>query len=234
MEDEFLIKFLRVRKFDVQRTLKTIIKYYAVKKQYSKLYTDFLPSEKKATLEMNMIYILPKKPSFGPTIYWARLNQFDSSKSTIDDVAAFALISGEIDSQLEPAQIHGAHIIFDFKDCTVQQLYHLSSVRFVKMYSRYLQECWPCSVKGFHAINEPSSVHFLCLIMRTLLSKKLKKRFHIHGDDVKSLHQYINPEVLPAELGGTAKPINPSEYQAFILSQEAYIQKLNQYGFSDN
>ncbi|XP_035220022.1 clavesin-2-like isoform X2 [Stegodyphus dumicola] len=161
-------------------------------------------------------------------------SQFDSSKSTIDDIGAFALISGEIDLQLESAQIHGAHAIFDFKDCTFQQLYHLSSIRFVKRYSRYLQECWPCRVKGLHVINEPSSVHYLCFIMCTFLSKKMKQRFHIHGDDVKSLHRYINPEVLPEELGGTAEPINPSKYQAFILSQEAYIQKLNQYGFSDN
>ncbi|KFM64672.1 Alpha-tocopherol transfer protein-like protein, partial [Stegodyphus mimosarum] len=77
-------------------------------------------------------------------------------------------------------------------------------------------------------------MHHFCLFIATFLPKKLKQRVYIHGHDVKSLHRYIPSEVLPPELGGTAEPVNMHNYQSFILSQEAYIQKLNQYGFINN
>ncbi|XP_035205597.1 uncharacterized protein LOC118180640 [Stegodyphus dumicola] len=75
LEDDFLIKFLRVRKFNVQRALNTLIKYYATKKMYSKLYSDLLPSEMKTTLEKKALYVLPKKPTFGPSVYWGRFGK---------------------------------------------------------------------------------------------------------------------------------------------------------------
>ncbi|XP_035215785.1 clavesin-2-like isoform X2 [Stegodyphus dumicola] len=96
------------------------------------------------------------------------------------------------------------------------------------------QECWPCRLKGIYVINEPLYLHYVYRIMYPFFTKKLKQRCHIYGDNMKPLHKHIPRDMLPYELGGTAEPINVPEFQSFILGHEAYLQKINQYGFKDD
>ncbi|XP_035231943.1 alpha-tocopherol transfer protein-like [Stegodyphus dumicola] len=147
---------------------------------------------------------------------------------------ALTLIISEIDIRQESAQIYGAHAILDLKGCSLLQLGQLASIKRIKVFASYIQESWPGRIKGLHVINEPLCVHYLCHFLRSLLSEKLRERFHVYGDDIKSLQKYISPDVLPAELGGTAEPINDCEYKSYILNQEPYFEKLNQYGFRSN
>ncbi|XP_035215784.1 alpha-tocopherol transfer protein-like isoform X1 [Stegodyphus dumicola] len=153
---------------------------------------------------------------------------------TIDDIGAFSVVCSEIALKQESTQVSGAYIILDFKNCTLQHAYHMLSLRFVTKFVKYLQECWPCRLKGIYVINEPLYLHYVYRIMYPFFTKKLKQRCHIYGDNMKPLHKHIPRDMLPYELGGTAEPINVPEFQSFILGHEAYLQKINQYGFKDD
>ncbi|KFM58762.1 Alpha-tocopherol transfer protein-like protein, partial [Stegodyphus mimosarum] len=234
IEDAFLLRFLRVRKYDVQRTLKTLLKYYNFNKEYSKTYANFLPSELKPILDLNVLCVLPKKHPSGAIIFWNKCANLDLDVGKVDDFGALGILFGEIYLLQESVQVCGAHVIIDFKDCTFQQLYNILSITFLTRFFKYLQECWPYRLKGFHIINEPLYVHYIYRIIKVFLSKKLKERFVMHGTDMKSLYKYIPRDVLPPEFEGTDDPVNNEEFRNFILSYENYIQKLNQFGFKTN
>ncbi|KFM82388.1 Alpha-tocopherol transfer protein-like protein, partial [Stegodyphus mimosarum] len=53
MDDKFLLMFLRCKKHDVQRAFKALRSYYLFKEKYSRVYTDFLPSELKHVMAAN-------------------------------------------------------------------------------------------------------------------------------------------------------------------------------------
>ena len=63
------------------------------------------------------------------------------------------------------------------------------------------QDTFPARVKGLHLINQPWYVSMLLAIVRPFMKQKLRDRL-THGADLSSLHEYIDPEQLPAEFGG--------------------------------
>ncbi|KFM58763.1 Alpha-tocopherol transfer protein-like protein, partial [Stegodyphus mimosarum] len=131
MEDSFLLRFLRVRKFDVQRALTTMLKYYKFNKEYSRIYTNFLPSEMRRILDMNVLTVLPKRHPCGALISYIKCGNLNLTEGTMIDVVALGIIITEIYLLQETAQVCGVHLIIDFKDCTFQQVYHILSIKFL-------------------------------------------------------------------------------------------------------
>ncbi|XP_035221550.1 alpha-tocopherol transfer protein-like [Stegodyphus dumicola] len=128
----------------------------------------------------------------------------------------------------------GVYLVIDFKGCSFQQVLHILSIKFLTTLFRYLQECWPCRLKGLHIIYEPLAVHYAYRIIKFFLSKKMKERFFMHGSDMTSLHKHIPRDTLPQDCGGTGEHANEDEFRTLILNHQSYIQKLNQYGFKIN
>ncbi|GFQ85782.1 retinaldehyde-binding protein 1 [Trichonephila clavata] len=68
VEEEFLIRFLRGRKYDVNRAFNTLKNYYSLKSRYSGIITDFTPQDLKLVLEMDRVFISPKRARDGEGI----------------------------------------------------------------------------------------------------------------------------------------------------------------------
>lgn len=73
-EDEaFLLRFLRAKKFDVDKAFKMMQKYYWMKAHSPELFHVSPPSDLKAMLEMQIQCMLPQKDNHGRQVYVFRV-----------------------------------------------------------------------------------------------------------------------------------------------------------------
>lgn len=71
-----------------------------------------------------------------------------------------------------------------------------------------LQDGYPVRFKGVHVVHNTSLWDMLYSAARPLLGAKQRSRFHLHGNDLTSLHKFIPAEILPSEYGGTTGPFS--------------------------
>lgn len=76
MDDAFLLRFLRCKKFDAEVAFNNLRNYYTFKVRYSGLITDFKPSQIKHILDMNMLVPLPWRLQDGSGAGIVRLGEF--------------------------------------------------------------------------------------------------------------------------------------------------------------
>uniref|UniRef100_A0A1B0CK77 CRAL-TRIO domain-containing protein n=2 Tax=Lutzomyia longipalpis TaxID=7200 RepID=A0A1B0CK77_LUTLO len=70
---------------------------------------------------------------------------------------------------------------------------------------------------------------------KPFIQEKLGKRMHFHGNDMKSLHKFMDPDYLPANYGGNLPAINycGKDWFPCILDHIDHIEKWNSYGYAN-
>ncbi|GBP82176.1 Alpha-tocopherol transfer protein [Eumeta japonica] len=61
-------------------------------------------------------------------------------------------------------------------------------------------------IKGIHLINAPSFVDKVVFLFKTVLSRKLAERIHLHSS-YEDFHKHVSREVLPSDYGGEERPL---------------------------
>ncbi|KFM80787.1 Alpha-tocopherol transfer protein-like protein, partial [Stegodyphus mimosarum] len=231
MDDQFLLLFLRNKKHNVERAFKTLRNYYFFKKKYSRVFTDFLPSEHEKVISMNCYSPMPFTDSHGRTIVVCQPGRYKWEESSVDAFMAFAVDLGILLNKTEAFSICGAVLIFDLKDFSMETLLKFVSLKFLIFAFRCLQDCLPYSMKGIHVVNEPSFFQTCYGAIKLALPEKIRKRVFFHGSNLQGLHKYVTPEVLPEELGGNLGPVDNTEFLKFALNQESLFKDMIKCGF---
>ncbi|GFQ68762.1 alpha-tocopherol transfer protein-like protein [Trichonephila clavata] len=234
-DDEFLTRFLRVKKYDVKKAFTTLRNFYIFKARYSRLLTDFKPSEVLPILEMNNLFVMPYRHPSGATVCYMRPAYYDIDKVTIDEICATAFVALEYYIRYDACQVGGFIVIFDENKLSFRIMKHYADLRFLYRCVRFIQDCVPGRIQAIHFWNQPFYFGFILNIFKALVSDKISKRIHCHGANHKSLHQHVPADILPEELGGNLGPLAPlaNDFRNKIMSIEASIEKMNTYGFSE-
>lgn len=95
-----------------------------------------------------------------------------------------------------------------------------------------LQDGYPVRFKGIHVLNNTSLWGLLYNIARPLLKEKQKLRFHLHGNDLASLHKYIPREILPKQYGGLTGDFSPQWIVEQLFSNHQKILENSYYGYA--
>lgn len=99
----------------------------------------------------------------------------------------------------------GEHYILDYGDARLGHIIKTDPLRLAKAY-RIVRKAYSDRIKGLHFVNLPMFATTLLTIANSILSDKLKGRVHVH-QSMESLHELINPKILPVEYGGKEKSI---------------------------
>lgn len=59
LEDAFLLRFLRARKFDYDRALQLLVNYHCCRRSWPEVFTNLRPSAIKPVLESGFVTVLP-------------------------------------------------------------------------------------------------------------------------------------------------------------------------------
>ncbi|KAF8778365.1 Clavesin-1 like protein [Argiope bruennichi] len=235
-DDEFLLRFLRAKKFDVNEAFDTLKTYYKFKFEYSGILTDFLPSDFRNVFEMDKIFISPKRTPNGEGIFIVFAGSIDFRRCTFEDFLRAVLIAAEIGLEMEGTQVCGCRIVIDLRGMSLVKLRNYIKPTLGLAAAKYLQHILPCRVKGIHLIYEEfyfdAAFQTLKYLMKPFLRRKMRKRIYFQSDDLQSLHQQIPPRALPYSLGGCLGQKHFQDFRTIMLQNDAFMKRLNRYTFN--
>ncbi|XP_022659741.1 alpha-tocopherol transfer protein-like isoform X3 [Varroa destructor] len=182
MEQQFLLGFLRTRKFDVDSAVKAYKKFFKMRTYNPAKYFPM----GQGTLELHRHY------SFGSLTALSRRNPIDNTMVLILRVGEWTPESGfDLSDLFTPVAV--VLLAYGMDDAT-QALVEV------------VQGAFPVRFKGFHILENSIVFNYLYLMTKPFLSRKIKKRILVHGNDVRRLHEHICPSILPEEYDGLDGP----------------------------
>ncbi|GFQ74767.1 alpha-tocopherol transfer protein [Trichonephila clavata] len=231
MDDNFLLMFLRARKFDCQLAFNLIKKYYMAPVTYPSMFRNFTPRSCMNAINSNLHYFLPYRNADGCAILLSKFGQWDPRTLSCDELLRFNIMCNEMAIKNPVTQICGVITIADMKDFSWSHLLQIQ-ISDVRCFVSTLQDCLPIRHKTTHIINHSSIFSVLFSLVKPLLTEKVKNRIYFH-DDLQSLHKQISPEILPESLGGRLSDLpNQDFYNSLISNEENFVARQN-YGYAN-
>lgn len=178
---------------------------------------------------------LPEPIKEKQKVFVMRMGCFEAGAFSIDEVSKYAFaVTDTINSQPE-AQLYGFIIILDFTNI---RLGHIS--QFTPDRARRYVDCWekmyPVHLRQIHFYNYPSIFDPILHLFRMFFRRRLNDRIHFHvrsSDDAvqRSLHQFIEPAILPVEYGGTLDSIEKinKNFVNWTREKNDHVKELEKY-----
>ncbi|XP_063281674.1 alpha-tocopherol transfer protein-like [Pelobates fuscus] len=222
VDDSFLLRFLRARKFDYDRALQLLVNYYSCRKNWPEVFNDLRPSAIKPVLDSGFITVLPHTDHMGRRIVCIRPGQWSPRNYPMTENVRAIYLSLEKLVESEETQVNGIVILADYNNVGLSQASHFGPFMAKKVIG-ILQDGFPIRIKAVNVINEPRIFKGIFAVLKPFLKEKLVNRFFLHGSDLNSLHKNIPNDILPDEYGGTVGKLDPSAWGQVLLTSEEDI-----------
>ncbi|GFT53466.1 alpha-tocopherol transfer protein-like, partial [Nephila pilipes] len=174
-DDEFLMQFLRVRKYNVDTALGLLKNYFNLIASHPEFY-DKLDKEKMNQLAgASFINFLPFRANDGCLIVIGKMENWNPDEINVHilfcTLTALALCVAS-----SPAnQITGIRLIFDAKGYSFKQV-RCFVPRYIPMVAKALRNCLPVRFKSIHIVNEAVVFQYAWSVLKLVLSEKIKNR----------------------------------------------------------
>ncbi|XP_077992886.1 alpha-tocopherol transfer protein-like [Glandiceps talaboti] len=228
-DDAFLLRFLRNKKFEVDRAFKSLVHHYQVRRDYGEIFTNYRPSFVKHFYELKSEMVCPGKDSDGRCVVLTKV-ELDPRKCSVLDSVRARLMMLETMLSDEDIQVNGIVYIVDSERLDMGIMKQLSPFLMKKIFDSYLKAL-PMRIKGGHFINQPGIFKAFYGLMKPLLPSKLKSRIHFHNDEYENLHKHIPSSILPSDLGGQILEYDNTEWVNKTLAAEEEFIYNEQFGF---
>lgn len=208
-DDEFLVIFLRACHFYPESAFEKMKTTATFRKEYAALVHGMVIEQlKDKFITGNIVNVLKNCDQLGRRVLIVNCGaMWDPAKVPSDDVFRM-LYMVHIAAQLEPeTQIRGVVCIMDFDGLSMKQVKALSP-SFSKRLLTFIQDAMPLRMKEVHFVKQPFIFKMVWSLFKPFVREKLNKRMHFHGSDMKSLHKFLAPEILPGDYKGTLPDIN--------------------------
>lgn len=125
--------------------------------------------------------------------------------------------------------ISGSSLIIDMTGMTQKQMKFFSDQKLMKDSMKIWQDAYPVRSKELIYYNEPVVFDVIFKMLEFWLKPKLRRRLHRIKDNAKKIHQIVpgGKRLLPAEYGGENKPIEEIKNDMKKLMKE-YLAKQSQ------
>ncbi|XP_060804610.1 alpha-tocopherol transfer protein-like [Amyelois transitella] len=233
MDDEYLLKFLRCRRFILALTHKLMVRYEDFQRRHASLYHCDLFD----LVRVRNVYagVLPESPRSGRTILM-RFGRWDVDAVTADEVMRAALAMTEIATQQPKIQIMGASIVVDLEGLSLRQFRQFTPTIAHQTIS-LMGVNFPIQIHGVHLVNYNWLLTSLFYIAKQFIPSGALKMIHFHGSDMTSLHKHIDPATLPEEYGGHCRHVVTFEdwlpgIHKYMSSNEYLVRELRDMGYT--
>ncbi|XP_072175968.1 alpha-tocopherol transfer protein-like [Diadema setosum] len=222
-DSQFLIRFLRAKKFDEDRAYKTIVKYYELHVKHPEFFEKYHPTRIKHVLDDGFPFVLDSTDEEGRHIVAMRPGNWDPRNYPVSDIALalFMVIDQLVED--EAAQINGVIMLFDLENVTISQIATLTPSVARKLTSIF-QNCVPVRLQGVHFVNEPLLFDGAFTILKPFMQEKIRKRVRLHGQNLEGLHEFIPPSILPDTFGGDLTNYDTLPWRQAFLAKDLQWQ----------
>ncbi|XP_077992747.1 alpha-tocopherol transfer protein-like [Glandiceps talaboti] len=229
-DDAFLVRFLRNKKFDVDRAFKMLLHYYDVRRKYKEIFVKYQPSFYKHIYDLEMVTICPGHDDEGRTVVLFRIGRIDLNQYSLDAFLTAVLMMFDKLLEDEEIQVHGIASVGDYEYLTLKLITKLTPD--AKKHTDLIMNSLPLRMKAFHYIRQPEIFETMMAIFKPLLNEKLLSRMHLHGKDFGTLHNHVPSSMLPTDFGGQLTDNNSAkEFFDELVKEDVKFAEYNQYGF---
>ncbi|XP_070490741.1 retinaldehyde-binding protein 1-like [Chironomus tepperi] len=204
MDDGFLLRFLRNKKFSIPMAQQQLLKYLNMRKVMTHLSynLDFLDPCLRNLFDNGYIVVSPIRDKFGRRTILYSANGLNGIDFKYEDQvrAHFIVLEALIDSHEE--QILGVVHIGDFSGATKEHITIWRNPADLMRLLKWGEQSLPLRHKEIHLHNVSSILKFVVDAGKSVLSTKIRNRFNVHltTDDMKQ--SIASVDVLPKEMGG--------------------------------
>merc|ERR1712062_718249 len=201
-DNSFLLRFLRMKKFEVSDTIKVLDKYLKIRTQNPNWFTQLDIQEPKLNklISDGYIFVLPQRDSKGRRVVYSKASAMDASIFTASDVMRAHLMTFEALLEDEDVQVNGVTYVFDERDVNWSHISVWTPSEVSKAFS-CCERALPLRHREIHFVHLPWTMSLIFQFAKSLLSEKIRSRFKTHSG-LESLQQSVDPSFLPAEYGG--------------------------------
>ncbi|XP_071631401.1 retinol-binding protein pinta-like isoform X2 [Temnothorax longispinosus] len=219
--DFLILRFLRVCKFDLEKTKIRIRNHYEQRSDLPEWYMNkdpFLP-ELQELLDMGLYLPLRNPDDQGRLVIILRLI-YNPRKHQVADIAKVGMMALETATKYYPAaSIHGYTLFIDSANVSVGHIAQYGPSMLTN--SVRLWQNYPMRIQLINIFNAPLIFDYTAKVIKSFMTEKLKKRFNVHSDN--TVHNCLNDipaNILPVECGGTDGTIQElTEYWKKLIEE---------------
>ncbi|XP_074028769.1 cellular retinaldehyde binding protein isoform X3 [Leptinotarsa decemlineata] len=202
MDDNFLLSFLRVKKFSIPMAQQTLLKYLNFRKKFNHIMCDLDYTDPKINelIDSGYIFVSPFRDSYGRRVIIYDTSEFDLQKFNGNDLSRAHIITYETLISDEDNQILGVNHVGDIGGVGPGYLTLFSITEFGYLI-KWGEQSFPLRHKEINLINVPTAVKYIYDFAVSLMSQKLKDRLVVHASRDR-LHEKVDKRCLPLEFGG--------------------------------
>lgn len=202
LDSNFLLRFLRMQKFEIKESCEILDKYLTMRCQYPSWFQnlDCQDPALASLVEAGYILVLPDRDQHGRRVIFSRAAAFDPTKFTTSDMMRAHIMTFEALLSDEENQIRGFTYVFDEKAVSWSHLSLWSPSEVSKAFS-CCERALPMRHREINFLNLPWTMSLIFQFAKSLLSEKIRNRFKTHSG-LDSLKGSVEPSVLPSEYGG--------------------------------
>ncbi|XP_077561950.1 clavesin-1-like isoform X2 [Haemaphysalis longicornis] len=119
----FLLRFLRVRKYNVDLALQTIRNYYRNRAACESIYREFLPS-KALPHTRRLLMVLPETDVHGRPVFLCKPGAWNPTEANFEEMQRGALLCLEHLAGNPAAQTLGMVLLLDYADFTADKVFY--------------------------------------------------------------------------------------------------------------
>jgi len=224
-DNPFLLKFLRAKKFDYEKSFKMLQRYCAMRSKSPANFAKSLPSLARDVLSCQLQTILPHRDRLARRVFMFRSGMWDTTTTSPEDLFSSNYLCLEMLAREQKTQISGIVAVVDMADFGWYHMMQLS-VDYIRSMAALIQSTFPIRFREIHIINESYLFDFVFTLVKPFLTDKIRSRIIFHGADMESLHRYISPSILPAEFGGEQPPFDNTSMVLQLHNLEQYFVDL--------
>ncbi|KAL1430465.1 hypothetical protein MTO96_041683 [Rhipicephalus appendiculatus] len=233
MDDDFLVKFLRARKYNTQAAFKNVEKYFKVRNDRPEMLKDLTPSRipfDAVCRKHRLVTVSRHRDPIGRLAVVLKAGSWNAEICSLNDLFRVCLVLVEHYLLLEDTQVRGIVAIVDLKGLSIYHLAHYTPSA-IRTAVSLVQDSMPIRLKGIYVTNNPKIFDILFAIAKTFLKTKLLKRIRVFGYDLKELPKLMPDDVIAEENGGTNESYDYGPLERDLESEEGYFRQLGSYGY---
>ncbi|XP_013115257.2 alpha-tocopherol transfer protein [Stomoxys calcitrans] len=222
-DDEFLIRYLRARFWNIPQSYKLLCNYYKFREQNKNFFEKVRPLDLTYIASKDIVHVTPYRDQCGRRIMIYRFGVWKPSEVTTDDIFRATVCLMEM-GILEPiTQVVGGIGIFDLQGFSLSHLLHLSPSVATKMIA-VMVTSMPTRVASIHIVNQN-------FVFKPFMDAKMREHLFIHGSDMTSLHKHIRPDCLPKRYGGELEDFSCTAWIESIKENQHIQKELEKQGY---
>ncbi|KAG6798244.1 alpha-tocopherol transfer protein isoform X1 [Apis mellifera caucasica] len=230
MDDDFLIRFLRTRNFNVNRAHRLIVNYCNFKEEHPEIHQDIRPLEMKYIGDDDVVSVPPYRTQCGRRIMIYRLGNWDPRKYSVEEIFKATIIILEL-GVLEPrAQILGGTVIFDLEGITMAHAWTITP-QVANMVIALMVSAFPMKTHAIHILHQSWVFDVMFSVFKPLLDARMQKKIFFHGGNMDSLHKHISPFHLPKRYGGTREELPYYKWIDNLSKVPQIVKEMKQLGY---